>query len=153
MVELDEADRRILREIQKNPELTLRELAEIAGLSHTPCWRRLQRMQELGVLSPKQHILNAGMLGYEIVVFCFVRTIEHRREKLAEFETAVLRIPEIVQCYSATGNFDYILRVIAKSVRAYEETVKEAIVELPNVKSINTSFTLKEIKNDLFVPV
>lgn len=150
---MDDADKRILRIIQQQPAITMRDLGIAAGLSHTPCWRRLQRLQEDGIISEKRHIVNEHALGYEITAFCFVRMKEHRREKLVQFETAVARVPEIVQCYSATGNFDYILRVIAKSVKAYEETVKNAIVELPNVASINTSFTLKEIKNDLGVPV
>lgn len=98
-------------------------------------------------------VVNEQALGYEIMAFCFVRMKKHRREKLAQFESAVARVPEIVQCYSATGNFDDILRVIAKSVKAYEETVKNAIVELPHVASINTSFMLKEVKNDLGVPI
>lgn len=151
--ELDDADRRILRAIQERPEATMRELGEMTGLSHTPCWRRLQRLQEIGVIGPKRHLVDPAALGFEITAFCFVRIKEHRRQALLEFERAVAHVPEIVQCHLAAGDFDYILRVIAQSVRSYEETVKHAITELPNVASITTNFALKEIKNDVVVPV
>jgi Lrp/AsnC family transcriptional regulator len=86
-------------------------------------------------------------------VFCFVKISHHQRERLRAFEEAVARVPEVMQCYSLSGEYDYVLQVIAASVRDYESTVKNAIVELPNVQSINTSFTLKRVKNTLNVPV
>ncbi|SFQ06405.1 Lrp/AsnC family transcriptional regulator [Tranquillimonas alkanivorans] len=152
-MQIDDADRRILRVIQEAPGLTMRELGEATGLSHTPCWRRLQRLQEAGIVSDKRYIVDPEAVGYEIVVFCFVRIAEHRRARLQEFEAAVARVPEILQCYSLSGEHDYVLQVIARSVRAYEATVKNALTELPNVQSISTSFTLKRVKASNVVPV
>ena len=152
-IELDEADRRILREIQARPELTMRELAERVGLSHTPCWRRLRRMMEAGVIGERRHIVDAAAAGFEVTVFCFVRIKEHRRERLREFEQAAREVPEIVQCWSISGEYDYILQVIARNVPEYDQTVKDAIVELPNVASINTSFTLSRVKATPLVPI
>ena len=152
-MEIDEADRRILRVIQERPELTMRELGEAAGLSHTPCWRRLQRLQAAGVVGAKRYIVDPEAVGFDIVVFCFVRIVEHRRERLQQFESAVARVPEILQCYSLSGDHDYLLQVVARSVREYEATVKNAITELPNVRSISTSFTLKRVKASASVPV
>lgn len=150
---MDDADRRILRAIQHNPDLTMRELGEVTGLSHTPCWRRLQRMREEGIIRSKAYLLDERAVGYEIVVFCFIRMKEHRRAKLLEFEAAAARIPEVMQCYSLTGDYDYVLRVLARNMQDYEQNMKESIVELPNVASINTSVTMKEIKNTTIVPV
>jgi Lrp/AsnC family transcriptional regulator len=150
---LDEADKRILREVQRAPGLTMRELADRVGLSHTPCWRRLRSMQEAGVLSEKRHVVDARAAGYEVIVFCFVKLKEHRRERLREFEEAARKVPEIIQCFSISGEYDYILQVIARSVEEYEQTVKDAIVELPNLASVNTSFTLSRVKSTLLVPV
>ncbi len=152
-VELDEADRRILRTIQERPELTMRELGDATGLSHTPCWRRLQRLQKAGIVSDRRYIVDPEAVGYDIIAFCFVRIIEHRREHLRQFEAAVARVPEILQCHSLSGDHDYVLQVLARSVREYEETVKNAIVELPNVRSISTSFALKRVKSSTVVPV
>ena len=86
-------------------------------------------------------------------MFCFVKISHHQRDRLKAFEDAVAKVPEVMQCYSLSGEYDYVLQVIATSVREYEATVKNAIVELPNVQSINTSFTLKRVKNSLNVPL
>ncbi|MGA0542237.1 Lrp/AsnC family transcriptional regulator [Neotabrizicola sp. VNH66] len=153
MMEIDEADRRILRAIQDAPEITMRELAEVTGLSHSPCWRRLQRLREEGAVSPRRFVIDPEAVGFDILVMCFVKISRHQRESLRAFEEAVATVPEILQCYSLSGEYDYVLQVIATSVKDYEATVKNALVELPNVQSINTSFTLKRVKNSLNIPV
>lgn len=150
---LDDSDRRILKALQERPDLTLRELGELTGLSHSPCWRRLQRLQEAGAISAKRFVVDPEAIGFEILVFCFVKISHHQRDRLKAFEDAVAKVPEIMQCYSLSGEYDYVLQVIATSVREYEATVKNALVELPNVQSINTSFTLKRVKNSLNVPL
>ncbi|WP_427023111.1 Lrp/AsnC family transcriptional regulator [Aureimonas ureilytica] len=152
-IDIDEADRRILRIIQERPGLTMRELGELTGLSHTPCWRRLQRLQDIGVVSEKRYLVDPAAVGFDIVAFCFVKLVEHGRGRLQEFEKAVADVPEILQCYSLSGDSDYLLQVVSRSVRDYEETVKNALTELPNVRSISTSFTLKRVKASTFVPV
>lgn len=150
---LDDSDRRILKALQERPDLTLRELGEVTGLSHSPCWRRLQRLQSEGAISAKRFVVDPEAIGFEILVFCFVKISHHQRDRLRAFEEAVARVPEVMQCYSLSGEYDYVLQVIATSVRDYESTVKNAIVELPNVQSINTSFTLRRVKNSLNVPL
>eukprot|EP00581_Thalassiosira_minuscula_P023358 CAMPEP_0184405978 /NCGR_PEP_ID=MMETSP0738-20130409/1199_1 /TAXON_ID=385413 /ORGANISM="Thalassiosira miniscula, Strain CCMP1093" /LENGTH=131 /DNA_ID=CAMNT_0026762699 /DNA_START=89 /DNA_END=484 /DNA_ORIENTATION=- len=131
----------------------MRELGDQTGLTHTPCWRRLNRLKETGVIEAKRYVLNPSLAGFPIVVFCFVRMKEHRRELLNEFEDAVAKIPEVLQCYSATGTHDYILRVLARSLADYEQTIKHYLVELPYVSLISTSVTLKEVKNTNDIPV
>ena len=152
-MEINETDRRILRAIQEYPELSVRELAEVTGLSHTPVWRRLKRLRENGYIGEKRYVLDAPKLGFDIIAFCFVRMKEHNRNTLLEFESKTKEICEIVQCYSATGDHDYILKVLARSVRDYEETIKHKLLQLPHVAFISTSFTLKEVKNSYDVPV
>lgn len=153
MLKIDDADLKILRCIQNNPDITMRELGDATGMSHSPCWRRLQRLKDAGVIGSKSFLIDPEAVGFEIRVLCFVRISEHRRERLQQFESAVQKVPEILQCYSLSGDHDYVLHVIARSVRHYEETVKNALVELPNVKSISTSFTLKTIKDSRNIPV
>lgn len=150
---IDEFDQKILRVIQEKPEVTMRELGEATGLSHTPSWRRLQRLRDAGVVSERRYIIDPETVGFDILVLCFVKLAEHKRERLQQFEAAVQRVPQILQCYSLSGEHDYVLQVIAKSVRDYETTVQDAIVELPNVQSISTSFTLKRVKQSLTIPV
>ncbi|WP_294223403.1 Lrp/AsnC family transcriptional regulator [uncultured Shimia sp.] len=150
---MDDADKRILRAIQEQPELTMRELGEVTGLSHTPCWRRLKRLREDGYITEKRYVLDAQKLGFDIVAFCLVKLQLHTQESLEEFETAVEFLPEVVECYSATGDQDYILKVLALSVRDYEETIKQRLLKLPHIGSIRTSLALNEIKNTPDVPV
>lgn len=152
-MQLDDSDRRILRALQHNPDLTLRELGDAVGMSHSPCWRRLQRLQQTGAIGAKRFVIDPEAVGFEILVLCFVKISHHQRDRLKAFEEAVAHVPEVMQCYSLSGEYDYVLQVIAPSVRDYEETVKNALVELPNVQSINTSFTLKRVKQTLNVPI
>lgn len=152
-MDIDDSDRRILRAIQARPDITMRELGEATGLSHSPCWRRLQRLQEEGAVSARRFVIDPEAVGYEILVFCFVKISHHQRERLKAFEDAVAGVPEILQCHSLSGEYDYVLQVIAPSVKTYEATVKNALVELPNVQSINTSFTLKRVKHSLNIPI
>lgn len=152
-MEPDDSDRRILRAIQARPDITMRELGELTGLSHSPCWRRLQRLQNEGAVSARRFVVDPEAVGYDILVFCFVKIAGHQRDKLRAFEEAVQDVPEVMQCHSLSGEYDYVLQVIATSVRHYEAVVKNAIVELPNVQSVNTSFTLKRVKHSLNVPV
>ena len=95
-MELDESDRRILRVIQDRPEVTMRELGEATGMSHSPCWRRLQRLQDEGAVSARRYVIDPESVGYEILVFCFVKISHHQRERLKAFEDAVANVPEIL---------------------------------------------------------
>jgi Lrp/AsnC family transcriptional regulator len=118
-----------------------------------PARRWAGRRSSTAAISAKRFVVDPEAVGFEFLVFCFVKISHHQRERLRAFEEAVARVPEVMQCYSLSGEYDYVLQVIAASVRDYESTVKNAIVELPNVQSINTSFTLKRVKNTLNVPV
>ena len=150
---LDDADRRILRAIQSNPDMTMRELGEATGLSHSPCWRRLQKMKDDGVIGEKHYVLDPEALGFGINVFCMVRMKEHSHDKLTDFETAVRQVPQVMQCYTITGDHDFILRVLAQSIRHYEQTIKTNLVNLPHVAAISTSVTLREVKNTTVLPI
>lgn len=153
MSRLDATDRKILKAIQTDPDITMRALADIAGLSHTPCWRRLKRLRDEGVIVGKSYLLDPQAVGFEITVFCFVRMKEHTRDKLNGFEAAVARVPEVMQCYLVTGDHDYVLKVLAEDMRHYETVVKNSLVELPNVAMLSTSVTMKEVVNTTRVPV
>lgn len=150
---LDETDRRILKELQQNPSLTMVELGEKVGLSHTPCWRRLRRMEENDVIKGKQYLLNAEAIGYEVIVFCFIKIKEHHRDALLQFEESAALLREVLQCYSISGDYDYLLRVVAKNVKDYESVVKNELLQLPHVAHINTTFALNEIKNSNILPL
>lgn len=150
---LDEADMRILRVLQREPALTIAELGERVGLSHTPCWRRVKQMEESGVIQGRAVVLDPEALGFEVSVFCLVRLKQHDEDTLNEFEEAARRLPEILQCYSLAGENDYVLRVLVRSVRDYEQVVKVSLLHLPHVSHVQSNFALREVKNTSALPI
>ncbi len=150
---MDDIDLNILRTLQETPEISMEELGEKVGLSHTPCWRRVKRMESEGTIRQRAVIVDRETLGLDVVVFAFIRLARHDEETLNGFENAVQGCPEVVDCYSIAGEHDYSLRVVTSSVKAYERLVKDVILHLPGVGSISSSFALSEVKHCNKLPI
>ena len=150
---MDKIDYKILKILQSQPELNITEIGKRVGLSHTPCWRRIKQMQDKGVIVSRSVILDPVALKLDVCVFCFVKLANHQENTLLEFENAVLRLPDVLQCYSITGDYDYCLRVVTSDIRHYEKVLKRKLIQLPNVAFVNSSFTLREIKNTTKLPL
>lgn len=150
---LDETDLKILRVLQSEPEINIQDIGEKVGLSHTPCWRRIKKMQESGLLKGRIWLIDAEKAELDVSIFVFVRLDIHSAEVLTEFERATADIPEILQCYTMSGEFDYLLRVVVPDVRAYERTIKGKLLKLPHVGMMNSHFALNEIKNTPALPI
>jgi Lrp/AsnC family transcriptional regulator len=150
---MDDTDRRILRVFQANPELPVAEIAERAGLSHTPCWRRLKKMEADGVIAGRAVLLDAKLLGLSVSVFAALRLKQHDEETLEALEAAVCDHPQIVECFSMSGESDYTIRVVAGSIEDYERFLKKVLLHLPGVASVNSSFALKCVKMTTVLPV
>ncbi|MEM7215558.1 MAG: Lrp/AsnC family transcriptional regulator [Pseudomonadota bacterium] len=152
-MKLDEIDYKILRILQENADQNISEIGELVGLSHTPCWRRIRKMEDAGIIREKRVILDTEKIGMDVSIFVFVRLDTHSSEALEEFEAATLSVPEILQCYTMSGEFDYLLRVVVKTVRDYEKAVKGRLLKLPHVGLMNSHFALNEIKNTTCLPL
>lgn len=150
---IDQTDRRILSCLQAEPGLTMVDLADRVGLSHTPCWRRLKRMEDSGIVRGRAILLNAEMLGYSISVFAHIKFKGHDEDTLTAFEVAVCDHAQIVECFSMSGESDYLLRVLARSVAEYEQYLKKVLLHLPGVGSINSSFALNQVKLTTDIPL
>ena len=150
---MDKIDYNILSLLQAEPELNITEIGKRVGLSHTPCWRRIKQMQDQGVIVCRSVVLNPEALNLDVCVFCFVKLINHQENTLLEFEKAVLKLPDVLQCYSITGDYDYCLRVVTSDIRHYEKVLKRKLIKLPNVAFVNSSFTLREVKNTTNLPL
>ncbi len=150
---LDSHDTKILVELQANAELSMVELGEKVGLSHTPCWRRVKRLEEEGYIQRRVTLLSAEKLDLNVSVHAYITIKSHDEESLLAFESAVHEIPEIVECYSITGEKDYLLRMVVKSVDNYEALLKKRLVHLPNVASVNSVFALKQVKYTTALPL
>lgn len=152
-IDLDETDLKILRILQVEPEITIEEIGSRIGLSHTPTWRRIRKMQDSGLLKGRVWIVDPELAGHDVSIFVFVRLESHSAEVMDAFEKAARQVAEILQCYTVSGEFDYLLRVVVPSVRDYERAVKGKLLKLPHVGIMNSHFALNEVKNTMILPV
>lgn len=150
---MDETDLRILRQLQIEPDLSAADLAERVGLSHTPCWRRLKRLEAEGVILGRALMLAQKPLGLSVDVFANIRLKHHDEDTLESFERTVLRHAEIVECFSMSGDVDYIVRVVARSMEEYERFLKKVLLHLPGVTAVHSSFALKRVKLTTALPI
>lgn len=150
---MDVIDRRILATLQDYPDISTSELAEKVGLSHTPCWRRFKRLEGDGIIKGRAVLLDARLLGLSVNVFADIRLKQHDEDTLLALETAVGRQPEIVECFSVSGDSDYVMRVVTSSIEAYEIFLKKVLLHLPGVASVNSRFALGCVKMTTALPI
>ena len=153
MHQLDAIDLRILRELQKNADQSMHELAENVGLSHTPCWRRYTRLKSLGVIQRKVVVVDAEKIGKGLNALCTVVLERHDERSLLTFEKAARDCPEIMECYAMSGGKDYLLRIAIASVAEYEKFMKHTLLHLPGVDAVYTNFALKTVKLSVALPI
>lgn len=152
-VSLDSIDRKILATLQSEPDLSIAELGERVGLSQTPCWRRMRRLQDVGVLKERAWILDGDKLGLSVSVFAEVRLKLHDEETLEAFESQTRACREIVECFTVSGDSDYLMRIVVGSVSAYEQLLKKVLLHLPGVASVNSNFALNTVKMTTALPI
>ena len=152
-VDIDDYDRKILRALQENADYSMAELGEKVGLSHTPCWRRIKRLEADGVIRGRVTLLQGEKLDLAVSVHAYITNKEHDEASLAEFEQSVLDLPEVVECYSTSGDKDYMLRIVVNSVDDYDKLLKNKLVSLPNVASVKSVFALKQVKYTTELPI
>lgn len=150
---LDDMDRKIVRTMQQHPNISIAELSERIGLSQTPCWRRLKRLEKDNVILRRAVIFDARKLGFSINVLAHIKLHRHDEETLETLERAASGQPEILECFSMSGESDYVMRIIAEGIEEYERFLKKVLLHLPGVASVNSSFTLKTIKSTTDLPV
>jgi len=150
---LDQIDRRILAELQQNARLSNSELAERAGISPSPCWRRVRRLEESRVIDRYVTLLDPGRLGLRVSVFVQVSLATQIESALEIFEKAILERPEVMECYLMTGNADYLLRVVAADLAAYERFLMDHLTRIPVVSNIRSSFALRPVKYRTDLPL
>jgi Lrp/AsnC family transcriptional regulator len=152
-VELDEIDMKILRLLQQDADISMQDLADKVGLSHTPCWRRINRLKETGVILGKVVIIDGEKVNKGVNALCTVVLEHHHEEILEGFEKAVQNCPEIIECFLMTGSRDYLLRVAVSSLTEYEQFMKHKLLHLPGVDTVDTSFALKKVKVTTALPI
>lgn len=149
---LDAVDRRILRELQTDATLPLAELAERAGLSQTPCWKRVKRLTEEGYVRARVALLDRDRLDLGLVVFVAIRTNRHDQAWLDAFAKGAAALPEVVEFYRLSGETDYLLKVVVRDITAYDAFYKRLIATAP-LADVSSSFAMEEIKATTALPV
>lgn len=150
---LDEIDRKILRCLQDDARITNLDLAERVGLSPTPCLRRMKRLEELGFILAHVTLVDQRKVNLPVNVFISVSLEKQQENALATFEATVHGYPEVMECYLMTGDSDYLLRVVAADLTAFERFLINHLTRIPGVSSIRSSFALKQVAYRTALPI
>lgn len=150
---LDAIDQRILAELQANARLSNVELAQKAGLSPSPCLRRVRAMEESGVIKGYAALVDQESVGLPVSVFVMVSLERQVENSLEMFEGRVRALAEVMECYLMTGDSDYLLRVVTRDLQAYERFLMQHLTKFPGVSSIKSSFALKQVVYRTALPV
>jgi Lrp/AsnC family transcriptional regulator, leucine-responsive regulatory protein len=150
---LDEIDRKILVLLQTDARIANVELADKVGLSPSPCLRRVRELEERGVVRRYVTLLDPAQVGLPVSVFVNVTLDRQIEPALEKFEAAILKRPEVMECYLMTGDFDYLLRVVTADLSAYERFLIDNLTRVPGVSSIRSSFALKQVKYSTALPL
>ena len=153
MTDMDTRDRRILRLLQNEAEISATAIGERIGASQATVWRRIQRMREDGLIPDQVVQLDRRKAGYRAMVFCQVKLNSQGRSNLSEFSEAIQDLPEVLDCYVLVGNMDFLLRIVAEDIEAYERFFFEKLSDLPGVQEITSSIALSEIKHTTALPI
>jgi Lrp/AsnC family transcriptional regulator len=141
-VSLDQTDRKILGLLQSEPGINASAIGERIGLSQSACWRRIQRLRDEGVFTDQT-----------TMVFAHVKLTSHGRSNLSDFADAVRSFPEVMECYVLLGQVDFLLRIVAEDIKAYEQFFFEKLSQLPGIQEVTSSIVLSDIKHSTALPV
>ena len=150
---LDKLDRRILDLLQREGALPVAEVASRTGLSTTTCWRRIHHLEQSGVIRGRVALLDRAALGLDVAIFAHVKLSTQGRDAIAAFAEAIRERPEVLDCYTTMGEWDFMLRVVTRDIKAYEAFYLDHLSKLPNVQSINSSVTVTVIKETTVLPI
>ena len=153
MVNIDKIDAGILDRLQCEGRLSNARLAEQLALSETPCWRRLKRLEEQGVIESYQANLNHRKLGFGVMAFVQLTCTLHDEEVTAAFEKIIQSCPNVLSCHNTTGEADFLLQVIARDLDGYSQFIDRVLRKLPGVSSIRSNLSLRELKASNRLPI
>lgn len=145
---LDAIDMQILRTLQKNSKLTTKELADVVHLTPTPVFERQKRLERMGYIRKYVAVLNPEKLNLGLLVFCKVRLKQINHEIADAFARRVMRIPEVIECYNISGQYDYLLKVRAADMKQYQEFVLNKLGEIDSLASLESTFVMSEVKQN-----
>ena len=151
--QLDRHERQILSLLQEDATLTTGQIAERIGLSASPCWRRIDRLEREGFIKRRVALVDRSKVGLDAYLFVQIKLNAHGRANLDEFAAAIRQFPEVLECHVLLGPVDFMLRVIAADIEAYERFFFNRLSQLPGVQEVNSTVALSEIKSTTSLPL
>lgn len=152
-MKLSRADRRLLDALQQDATRSQADLAEIAGMSRTSCWRRVREFEEAGLIQRQVALLDPKAAGFNIQVLLLVAMTEHTDENRQSFERHVSLLPEVLECFSVSGERDYLLQVVARDMESYNDFLNACILRHDAVRSASSTFVLRRVKYSTALPL
>lgn len=144
---LDDTDIKILRLLQRNARLTIKEIGAEVHLSSTPVYERLKRLEREGYIKGYVAVLDVGKLDRGFLVFCSIKLRQLTIERAREFMDTIRQIPEVTECYNISGRYDYLLKIHARNMKAYQEFILNVLGEIDSIGSIESTFVMDEVKH------
>jgi DNA-binding Lrp family transcriptional regulator len=146
-MKLDQTDKKLLNLLQKNAKLTTRQLAHHLGLTQTPVFERIKRLEKQGIIARYVAILDKEKIGKKLIAFCHVSLKEHSRENILHFEKQIIQFPEVLECHHIAGMYDYMLKVVSEDMDVYHEFIYNKLASIDNIGNVRSSFVMNELKN------
>lgn len=150
---MDAIDKKIIHALQQDARLTNQDLADKIGLSPSPCLRRVRKLEAEGILAGYTALVDQEKFGFPINVFVNIRLEKPSATTISDFETAIGKIDEVVECYLMTGSRDYLLRVVSQDLKSYEALVRDRLTSIPGVLSLESSFAFGQVKRTNILPM
>jgi DNA-binding Lrp family transcriptional regulator len=150
---MDSYDRRILSVLQRDARISNQQLAKEVGLSPSPCWRRVRRLEESGVIEQYVARLSRRELGFPVLAYVQISLEDHHPDTIREFDDMIRRCDEVQECCSMSGQYDYLIKVVARNMEGYEDFLSGKLLRLSGVQTANTSFVLKQKKSTSALPL
>ena len=149
---MDRRDKAILKALQQDATMTVTDLAEKIGLSKSACWRRIQNLEESGIISARVTLLDQQALGLKLTVFAAVRTHEHNKAWFDQFHAVTTSMPNVMEVHRLSGDIDYLIRAVVPDMNRYDEMYKEMIARV-NLYDVSSSFSMETIKYTTALPL
>ena len=150
---IDKIDRSLLNLLQNNTKLNTKELAQKVGLSVTPTYERIKRLEKQGYIKHYVAILDRKLIDKNLMVISFVSLLLHSRDMQIEFEKSVIEYAEVIECFHVTGSYDYQLKVVVSDMEEYQSFIKNKLSSINNIANVQSSFVMSSLKDTTAIPI
>ncbi|RPD97934.1 Lrp/AsnC family transcriptional regulator [Aureibaculum marinum] len=150
---IDSVDKSILKLLQSDAKLTIKEIGNKLNLSATPIFERIKRLERSGYITSYKALIDRKKVGLSLMVFCDISLNQHHASHIAKFEKDIQQFNEVIACYHIGGSFDYLIKVVAKDMDEYQNFVSKKLASIDNIRKVQSSFVMREVKTPIGLPI